>query len=102
MYIREKDNRKAKDDNDYLLVKKVFNDKKGNAGARVIKMSLEDKGIVMNLKKIRRIMREYELVCRIRRVNKARVALLSSPARNKLPMSVNVGSGTTIPPNFQQ
>jgi len=38
-------------------------------------MKLEGIRVVMNLKKIRRIMRVYGLVCTIRRVNKARVAL---------------------------
>jgi hypothetical protein len=34
-------------------------------------MILKDEyGIVMNLKKIRRIMNKYDLVCEIRRVNK--------------------------------
>ncbi len=61
-----------KDKNDYLLIKKVFDDKKGKAGARTIKMNLDT---VMNLKKIRRITKKYGLVCKIRRVNKARVSL---------------------------
>jgi transposase InsO family protein len=50
----------------------VFDDKKEKVGARTIKMEL---GIVINLKKIRRIMKKYDLVCKIRKVNKARVAL---------------------------
>ena len=58
-----------KDKEDYLLIKKVFDGKKGKAGAKTIKMEL---GIVMNLKNIRRIMKKYGLVCKIRRVNKAR------------------------------
>jgi transposase InsO family protein len=38
-------------------------------------MRLSDKGIVMNLKKIRRVMKKYDLVCKIRRTNKSRVSL---------------------------
>jgi putative transposase len=50
----------------------VFDNKKGKAGARTIKMELDS---IMNLKKIRRIMKKYGLACKIRRVNKARVSL---------------------------
>jgi len=50
----------------------VFDTKKGKVGARTIQMHLDKK---MNLKKIRRIMAKYGLVCKIRRVNKARVTL---------------------------
>ena len=38
-------------------------------------MKLESLGVVMNLKKIRRIMKKYALVCQIRRANKSRVSL---------------------------
>nr|WP_289142717.1 IS3 family transposase [uncultured Brevibacillus sp.] len=43
---------------------------RGKAGALVIKLRLERvSGIVMNHKKIRRLMRKYKLVATIRRVN---------------------------------
>ena len=67
--------RKDKDLQDFILIKEKFNKKKGKIGARTIKMNLESAGIVMNLKKIRRIMKKYGLVCKIRRVNKSRVSL---------------------------
>jgi len=70
--LKEKDKRKDKDVKDYLLIKKTFDAKKGKLGARTIQMHLNKK---MNLKKIRRIMAKYGLVCKIRRVNKARVTL---------------------------
>jgi sulfur relay (sulfurtransferase) DsrC/TusE family protein len=75
LYFREKEQRKKKDEEGYLLIKKVFDNKKGKIGARTIKMRLEDEGIVMNLKKIRRIMNKYGLACKIRRVNKTRASL---------------------------
>jgi len=53
----------------HLLVKDVFQRKHGKAGWRVIKMNLERQGIVMNHKKIRRLMKKYGLVTRIRRSN---------------------------------
>lgn len=78
LYLREKEQRNRKDEKDYLLIKKVFDNKKGKIGARTIKMRLEDDGIVMNLKKIRRIMNKYGLACKIRRVNKSRVSLMKN------------------------
>ena len=72
IYLREKNGRERKDEKDHSLIKTVFNAK---TGARTVKMRLGDRGIIMNLKKIRRIMRKYGLVCKVRRVNKARVAL---------------------------
>ena len=74
-YLKYKNYKKEKDYQDYLLIKYIFEKKKERAGARVIKMELESINIVMNLKKIRRIMKKYGLVCKIRRVNKARVSL---------------------------
>jgi transposase InsO family protein len=79
LYLKEKDKRKLKDEKDYLLIKEIFLEKKKKIGAKRIKMILKDKyGIVMNLKKIRRIMNKYDLVCEIRRVNKSRVALMKN------------------------
>ncbi len=75
LYLKEKDNRENKDRHDYRLIKNVFDKKKGKIGGRTIKMDLETAGIVMNLKKIRRIMKKHNIVCKIRRVNKARVTL---------------------------
>ncbi len=75
LYLKEKDERETKDEKDYLLIKDVFNKK---TGARTIKMRLDDKGITVNLKKIRRIMKKYDLVCEIRRTNKSRVSLMKN------------------------
>jgi len=49
-------------------IKKVFEDKDGKIGSKQIKMILEnDKGISYNLKSIKRIMKKYNLVCKIRK-----------------------------------
>jgi transposase InsO family protein len=63
---------KEKDEKDYHLIKSAFNTK---TGARTVKMKLDDKGITMNLKRVRRIMKKYDLICKIRRTNKSRVSL---------------------------
>jgi transposase InsO family protein len=53
----------------HLLIRDIFQRKNGTAGWRVIKMNLERQAIVMNHKKIRRLMKKYGLVTRIRRGN---------------------------------
>ena len=58
-----------KDCEDYLLVKKIFDKGKGKFGFRTIQMRLKERKIVMNHKKIIRIMKKYNLVTRIRRRN---------------------------------
>ena len=54
-----------KDHEDYLKVKKVFDDSKGKYGWRSIKMRLK----AMNHKKIQRIMRKYDMLAKVRRRN---------------------------------
>lgn len=62
--------REAADALDFLLLKAHFNARRGKTGALVIKMRLERlHGIVMNHKKIRRLMRKFRLVAVIRQVN---------------------------------
>jgi putative transposase len=58
-----------KDCEDYLLVKKIFDKGKGKFGFRTIQMRLKERKIVMNHKKIIRIMKKYGLVTKIRRKN---------------------------------
>ncbi len=54
------------DYDDYLLIKEVFEAKKGKAGWRTVQMNLKVK---MNHKKIQRIMKKYHLFCKIRKPN---------------------------------
>lgn len=62
-----------KDKNDLELISKIFNQKQQKAGWRTIRMILENKyGIIMNHKKIRRIMFQYGLKARIRQKSKHR------------------------------
>jgi transposase InsO family protein len=59
-----------KDEDDYLLIKKIFEKGKGKLGWRPIQMRLKsDYGMIMNHKKIKRIMRENNLIVKIRRKN---------------------------------
>jgi len=59
-----------KDKKDLEIISKIFNKKHQKAGWRTIKMILEKNyGVIMNHKKIRRIMSKYGLKTKIRRKN---------------------------------
>ncbi len=61
--------REKADYEQHLLVKAIFQKKNRKAGWRVIKMNLERQAIIMNHKKIRRLMKKYGLITQIRRRN---------------------------------
>ncbi|MGG4396530.1 IS3 family transposase, partial [Paenibacillus thiaminolyticus] len=62
--------REEADEKDLLLIKAHFDRLNGKAGALVIKMNLENEdNVVMNHKKIRRLMRKYNLVAKVRQAN---------------------------------
>jgi len=68
-----------KDHEDYLLIKEIFEKGKRKYGWRTIKMKLKmDKKVVMNHKKIQRIMKKYRLRTKIRRVNPYRMIMKKS------------------------
>lgn len=59
-----------KDYPDFLTIEKIFNAGKKKLGWRAVKMKLENQyKVVMNHKKIRRIMVKYSLTCLVRRRN---------------------------------
>ena len=60
-----------KDYYDYMEIKRVFEEGKELYGARRIKKALEiDTGWIVNLKKIRRIMKKYDLKVRYYKIFK--------------------------------
>lgn len=62
--------RAAADECDFQLIKQHFEARRGKTGALVIKMRLERiNGVIMNHKKIRRLMRKFHLVATIRQAN---------------------------------
>lgn len=62
--------RQINDEADIVLIKKIYDAEKGKVGALQIKIILDnDYPIIMNHKKIRRLMKKYNLVARIRRAN---------------------------------
>lgn len=62
--------RQINDEADIVLIKKIYDTEKGKVGALQIKLILDnDYHIIMNHKKIRRLMKKYNLIARIRRAN---------------------------------
>lgn len=61
--------REATDYEQHLLIKAIFLKKHRKAGWRVIRMILERQRVIMNPKKIRRLMKKYGLITQIRRKN---------------------------------
>ena len=72
-YIKNRNiisDREFKDQFDFMMIKKAYEYKGWKKGARQIKMRIKrDYGVIMNLKKIRRLMKKYDLVCPIRKIN---------------------------------
>ena len=61
--------REAKDQADFELILEAYRFRGYAKGARGIHMRLLHMGIIMNVKKIRRLMRKYGLMCPIRKAN---------------------------------
>lgn len=82
--------RDCKDDAVRDIILKAFNFKRRKKGARQIKMTLENQfGIVYNLKRIRRIMRKYEIICPIRKANPYRRMIKATKEHTVLPNILN-------------
>ena len=64
---REK--REEQDQKDFELILEAYRFRGRDKGARGIHMRLLHMGILMNIKKIRRLMKKYQLVCPIRKAN---------------------------------
>ena len=69
---RERDNQ---DQKDFALILEAYRHRGYDKGVRGIYMSLKHMGISMNQKKIRRLMRKYNLACPVRRQNPYRQML---------------------------
>lgn len=65
--VREQ--REARDREDFELILKAYQFRGYAKGARSIHMRLLHENVLMNLKKIRRLMHKYKLLCPIRRIN---------------------------------
>lgn len=71
-------------------VLKAFNYKGRKKGARQIKMVLKDKfNIIYNLKRIRRIMNKYDIICPFRRANSYRRMIKATKEHTIVPNLLN-------------
>ena len=71
-------------------VLKAFNYKGRKKGARQIKMVLKDKfNIIYNLKRIRRIMKKYDIICPFRRANSYRRMIKATKEHTIVPNLLN-------------
>lgn len=86
---KSQDYRSIRDKEDELIrdnIMKAYNFKGRKKGARQIKMTLEGRfGIVYNLKRIRRVMKKYDIVCPIRKANPYRRMMKAMQEHKVLP-----------------
>jgi putative transposase len=95
-WLKTGDNKK--DELDYLIIKKIFDDGKKKLGWRPIQTRLGKKcKIIMNHKKIKRIMREYGLVVTIRRRNPYKDIMKKDLEHRTCANILNRGFKQTIP-----
>ena len=77
---------------------KAYNFKWRKKGARQIKMTLEGEfGIVYNLKRIRRVMKKYNIICPIRKANPYRRMMKATRENSVLPNSLKRNFKQDIP-----
>lgn len=91
-WIKNKDKRETrevKDKADFQLVLQAHNHRGYDKGARGIHMRLLHMGVRMNIKKIRRLMKKFNLVCKIRKANPYRRMAKAMQTSNIAPNLVN-------------
>lgn len=93
-----KNKHKNKDKEDYLTIKEIFEKGKKKVGWRPIQMGLKQNyGIIMNHKKIKRIMRENNLVVKIRRKNPYKMIMKKSQEHRTFDNKLDRKFKQTIP-----
>lgn len=76
-----REDKDIKDALDFKMIKEAYDYKSWKKGARQIKYRIyKDYGIVMNLKKIRRLMKKYNLICPIRKINPIKAMIKANQA----------------------
>ncbi|MBQ6370379.1 MAG: IS3 family transposase [Firmicutes bacterium] len=81
--------REDKDEADFILILEAYRFRGYAKGARGIHMRLLHIGIIMNVKKIRRLMKKYHLECPIRRANPYRQLAKATKTSHVAPNVVN-------------
>jgi putative transposase len=99
--LQSKEQRDKRDDEDDIVkenILKAFNFKGRKKGARQIKMTLEGQyNITYNLKRIRRIMKKYDILCPIRRANPYKKMIKATQEHRVLPNMLNREFKQNIP-----
>jgi len=93
--------RELEDEEDFELIMQAYRFKGFNKGAKLLKMTLENQfDTIMNLKKIRRLMKKFGLFCPIRKANPykrmAKAMKTSHVAPNKLERKFKDGNPNQI------
>lgn len=74
---------------DYKLIKQIFDKKKQKSGWRTIRMDLETLNIIMNHKKIRRIMNKYGIRTKVRKANPYKHIFKATKEHRTFPNKLN-------------
>lgn len=92
-WLKQSDSRSVKEESDfldYLLLKEIYDAKRGKAGYRVLRMILENNyGVIMNLKKIRRLTNKFGMTAKIRRANPYRKLAKATQEHRTVPNHLN-------------
>ena len=92
-YIATLETRRVREENDLRskdIILKAFNKRGYKKGSRSIKMTLEhEHNIVLNRKKIQRIMRKYDIICPIRKANPYRRMAKATKEHTVVPNLLN-------------
>lgn len=86
---QQRRDREIRDQEDFALIAAAFGYRGYNKGVRGIHMRLLHMGVIMNVKKIRRLMRKYGLFCPIRKANPYRRMAKAMRTNNVAPNLVN-------------
>lgn len=90
-------NNPEKDCDEYLLIKEIFDKGKRKYGFRTIQMKLLEKKIIMNHKKISRIMKKYRLFAKIRRTNPYKIIMKKSLEHRTFENKLNRNFDQSVP-----
>jgi len=100
-YLNNHDSKEIKENHDrkdFERIREAYRYRRRAKGARAIKMTLEAIfGITMNLKKIRRLMKKYGLVCKIRKANPYRRMMKALQTNSVFENKLNREFRQTIP-----
>lgn len=90
---QSKENRRLKEEKDEKvkeIILKAYQFKRRKKGARQIKMTLEGQfKVIFNLKRIRRIMKKYEIICPIRKENPYKRMMKATQEHRVVPNLLN-------------